>query len=316
MAGAVIDVLRIGEGVISDCRASCDGESAKPSKRPCSASTFAACMNPPHAARASAPPTLMRRTPSAAISATESGLAEPDEQIEGLGGYALDHAPDVLGRANTRRVEAIRARAGVRLQPRDRLVEVGPAHQEALRPSHQQGVAAGAIDRFARRTHARHRFIQRRTAAWRHRPSNPRSRVPPPLSRPRADTLSETPSGSRAWPLSKSALIGRSVAATIVRKCSSTASSPNAPSAGSQRPRGTRARRRKRLEPEDLQIACAAGVPGVRYARSSHCDAAHGSGGAYRQRSVGWRTWLDLRWRAGHDTVIHPTYRAMGNLQT
>ena len=49
----------------------------------------AACANPDQAARASAPPTLMRRTPSAARSETVSSLGQPISTFTGFGATAL-----------------------------------------------------------------------------------------------------------------------------------------------------------------------------------------------------------------------------------
>src|SRR6185503_18678122 len=51
---------------------------------PCSAISLAAVRNPPQAARASAPPTLMRRTPIAAISVTVV-KSEPTSMLTGFG---------------------------------------------------------------------------------------------------------------------------------------------------------------------------------------------------------------------------------------
>ena len=51
-------------------------------------------MNPPHAVRASVPPTLMRRTPSAAMSDTINSADHPMSRFTGFGDSAMrDYAP-------------------------------------------------------------------------------------------------------------------------------------------------------------------------------------------------------------------------------
>ena len=57
-----------------------------------SASDCAARMKPPQAARASAPPTLMRRTPSAATSCSVNADVEPISRLTGLGATAATTA--------------------------------------------------------------------------------------------------------------------------------------------------------------------------------------------------------------------------------
>jgi glutamate-1-semialdehyde 2,1-aminomutase len=59
--------------------------SAKPSNLPCSTSSLAARMKPPHADRASAPPMLTRRTPSAAICCMSRLPAQPMSRFTGFG---------------------------------------------------------------------------------------------------------------------------------------------------------------------------------------------------------------------------------------
>src|SRR6185437_4896839 len=60
----------------------------------------------------------------------------------------------------SRCVETIGAGARVRLQARDRLVDIGPAHQEALRAPNQQRVARFTVDRLARRADPGDRRVQ------------------------------------------------------------------------------------------------------------------------------------------------------------
>src|SRR6185369_6300759 len=66
--------------------------SLKPANVPCSAISFAMRMKPPQAERASAPPTLMRRTPIAARSETEWPNAAPFKKFTGLGATACTTA--------------------------------------------------------------------------------------------------------------------------------------------------------------------------------------------------------------------------------
>src|SRR5262249_25472237 len=61
------------------------GVLAKPSNLPASAISLAARMKPAHAARDNAPPTLMRRAPSSAMSLTVRSLANPTNTFTGFG---------------------------------------------------------------------------------------------------------------------------------------------------------------------------------------------------------------------------------------
>src|SRR4029079_3548214 len=65
---------------------------ANPSNLPCSAIVPAARMNAPHAVRASAPPTLTRLTPSAAMSWRVRSLAQPISRLRGFGATAATKA--------------------------------------------------------------------------------------------------------------------------------------------------------------------------------------------------------------------------------
>src|SRR6185503_5992507 len=65
---------------------------ARPSKRPSSAIIFAARMKPPQAARASAPPTLILRTPIASASFSVKSLCHPTSRFTGLGATAVTTA--------------------------------------------------------------------------------------------------------------------------------------------------------------------------------------------------------------------------------
>ena len=66
--------------------------SLKPSNEPCSAIAFAVRMKPPQAERASAPPTLMRRTPMPARSVTVWPNAAPLRKLTGFGATAFTTA--------------------------------------------------------------------------------------------------------------------------------------------------------------------------------------------------------------------------------
>src|SRR6185295_18726429 len=65
-----------------------EAASLKPVNVPCSAISFAMRMKPPQAERASAPPTLIRRTPIAARSLTEWPNAAPLRKFTGFGATA------------------------------------------------------------------------------------------------------------------------------------------------------------------------------------------------------------------------------------
>ena len=116
-------------------------------KVPFSAISFAARMKPPQAARASEPPTLMRRTPRSAASCKD----RPDAPISRLNGFGCDrlhHRRDVLARLQARRVETVGSGIGVSGKPVDDELEVGHAPQIRLAPADQQ--RAAVADRLAR----------------------------------------------------------------------------------------------------------------------------------------------------------------------
>ena len=72
---------------------------ASPAKLPSDLNVCAARMKPVHAASASAPPTLMRRTPSAAISSTLQANVPNHEEVERLRRNRLDERLDFRGRS-------------------------------------------------------------------------------------------------------------------------------------------------------------------------------------------------------------------------
>ena len=129
----------------------------------------------------------------------------------------------MLGRADAGRVQAIGARAGVRLQSRDRLVDVGPPAPGSTPLAPPTGYRRPP-DRWPCAPHASRDGIVQAVERLSSSPVESSMESPATPVSTASRTLSETPSGSRAWPLSKSALIGRSVASTIVRRCVRTAS--------------------------------------------------------------------------------------------
>src|SRR5882672_3558302 len=66
--------------------------STRPEKLPLALRARAARMKPVHPARASEPPTLMRRTPSAAMLATSSPMSRTTRRLNGFGWTALTSA--------------------------------------------------------------------------------------------------------------------------------------------------------------------------------------------------------------------------------
>ena len=115
---------------------------------------------PPHAARASAPPTEMRRTPSPSRSLDGEIAGEADQHVDGFGRHRLHHRLDLLARRDARRIEAVGARRRVGLQPADRLAEIGPVADQPLAAPGQHHIAAGLVDRRPRRLHPRHRQVE------------------------------------------------------------------------------------------------------------------------------------------------------------
>jgi len=105
-------------------------------KVPCSAISFAACIKPLHAVRASEPPTLIRRTPRSAASATLRPEA-PIKQVDRLRMHGFYHGRDLLFGLDTGRIEAIGAGFGIGLKPVDHHGQIGLADQKALAASGQ-----------------------------------------------------------------------------------------------------------------------------------------------------------------------------------
>ena len=129
-------------------RASTSGKASNRENEPSVAISSAACRNPPHAVRASVPPTLMRRTPRSAASATVRKGALIS-RLTGLGDTAATIGGDVLG-ADARSVEAVRSGLGICAQPPDRLVDVGTPAHESLGPPGQHDAGAALVDGTSR----------------------------------------------------------------------------------------------------------------------------------------------------------------------
>ena len=206
---------------------------ARPPNVPSSAISVAACMKPAHAARASAPPTLIRRTPASASSATVVNRRRPARSRAWAprrdDGRDVRRAIADPGRTGNRR------RPRRRPQPRDRLGEVGPADDEPLRPAGEHDARPARVDRAARGPDPLDREREVEQRRHRHRRSNPRSRARRSRSR-RARDVGRHISGSTANPPSKSALTGSSTAPAIARRCASTSSSDTPLSGAPERP--------------------------------------------------------------------------------
>ena len=112
------------------------------------------------ATRASEPPTLMRRTPIAAISSTVKPKRAAIEEIHRLRRHGLHHGLDLLAGLDAGRIEAIGAGRRIGFQAADRIVEIVDAADEIFRPRGEHDIAAGAVDRGARRFHARDRGVE------------------------------------------------------------------------------------------------------------------------------------------------------------
>src|SRR5882724_9242357 len=74
------------------------------------------------------------------------------EEVHRLRRHAGDHGADVLGCADTRRIEAVGARVRIGFEPVDGVLDIGPPVQETFGAADQQSVAAGLVDGFAGRT--------------------------------------------------------------------------------------------------------------------------------------------------------------------
>ena len=219
----------------------------RPANVPRSAISRAAARNPAQAARASAPPTLIRRTPSAASSATVA-KSLPASTLTGFGRHRLHDGGDVGRGAQARRVEAVGAGVGVRGQPANRLGQIGPTDDESFGSAGQHDVPAAVVDRSARRLDPLdgQREVEERPLGDR------RSSLQSTVRRRRvcvaAATLAATSAGSIANPPSKSAFTGTSTPSAIARRCASASSSAHPVVGPPQRPRETGAGRGQRAE--------------------------------------------------------------------
>jgi hypothetical protein len=121
-------------------------------KVPRSRISRAASRKPDQAARASAPPTLIRRTPRSASSAT---VEKPlPTHVDRFGGDRCDHRRDLLPRADPGRIEAVGAGLGIGGESPDRLVEIGAPDDEPLGPTGEEHADPLGVDGPARRPDA------------------------------------------------------------------------------------------------------------------------------------------------------------------
>ena len=81
------------------------------------------------------------------------------EKIHRLRRHRLDHGFDLFARLDAGRIEAIGAGRCIGFQAADRVVEIVDAADEIFRPRGEHNFAAGAVDRSARRLHARDRGV-------------------------------------------------------------------------------------------------------------------------------------------------------------
>ena len=161
-----------------------------------SAISSAAARKPAQAVRASVPPTLIRRTPRAAASATVMNGALAS-RFTGFGATAATTAETCSGRLDPGRVEAVGAGLGVGLQPADRLLEVGPADDEPLGAAGEEDAGAALVDRPPRRPNPLDRELERIEGLVGARRSSPRSRARRCRSRRRASRSRRLPPDRR-----------------------------------------------------------------------------------------------------------------------
>ncbi len=110
-------------------------------------------MKPVHAIRASAPPTLMRRTPrSEAV--LQRWTRRADQEIDGLWMHRFHHGRNLFRRRDAGRIEAIGAGFGVSREPVDHELQILLAAQERLAAAGEHDAAIVGIDRLARRLDA------------------------------------------------------------------------------------------------------------------------------------------------------------------
>ncbi len=153
----------------------CGAAVAKSSNLPSSSICFADRMTAPQPTRASVPPTLMRRTPIAAMSATVKPAIRRHQQVDRFRRNRLHHRLDLLAGPDARRIKAIRPGVGIGLEPLDRLIEIGAADAESIPPAgeHRRRPALSIAARAAR---IRATAVSSHTADWPCRRWSPRWR--------------------------------------------------------------------------------------------------------------------------------------------
>src|SRR5215470_12635909 len=128
-----------------------DTKLAKPAKLPSDFNFCAARVKPVHAARANAPPTLMRRTPSAAMSAIFKPMSRRIRTLTGLGRTASTSALIVAGSWGP---GANSTSAPASANARRRRTDSRSASRWPTRKHSALDVGTGLIDRLARSAHA------------------------------------------------------------------------------------------------------------------------------------------------------------------
>lgn len=209
---------------------------------PFSVSDFAAASNAAQAVVARKPPTLTRRTPSFTRSAVH--LRADQDHVDGLGGDRRHDRLNVFGLGNAGRIKNLGAGVRIGLQPLGGRVDIAVADQEAFRAANKHDVRIDRILGSSRGLQAMDgggEIIEGVTlAVLDRRPATPAyaARL----------TLAATLAASSAKPASKSALTGRSIAATRVRRLASVSSTVGSQVARAERKRQAVAGRGDSLE--------------------------------------------------------------------
>ena len=171
-------------------------------------SLCAAWRNPVQAVRASAPPTLILRTPIRASSLTVVKSA-PTSTLTGFGCDGADDRGDVARRSNSGGIQAVSARLGVGRQPANGLDQIRPSDDEAFRTCSQEHTGSSFVDGAARGSdplHGKGELEERGQGS----PVESSIESPATPVAVAAETFTATAAGSIANPPSKSAFTGTS----------------------------------------------------------------------------------------------------------
>ncbi len=202
-------------------------------------------------ARASAPPTLMRRTPASASSRTVAKPLELASTLTGFGATAPTMARTSSSVRMSRGVQAVGAGVGERGQPADRFREVGPPDEKAFGASGQDHVGAARVNR-ASATRARDRRPARtRTSGADASPVESSIDSPATPVATAAETLRPLPRVRRRTRPRSPRSSGRSTPLAIVFRCAST------PASGTCCRRGRATRQSRRWSRQGLKPSCA-----------------------------------------------------------